>query len=219
MKVEVLDTGIGIPAGTQATLFEPYAQADAGTTRKYGGSGLGLAIVKRLSDAMAGDISFESELGKGTCFTLYLPLTEAAANEKHEHHEATFLLPKLDIHVVDDNAVNRIVLAKILEKDDHNVVAVTNGTEAVEYASNNDLDLILMDIQMPEMDGLTATQTIRASAIRNANIPVIAMSANFAKTDRSNAGMNGFVSKPFRYEELVSEINYSLQGEKPFLLV
>jgi CheY-like chemotaxis protein len=166
---------------------------------------------------MTGDISFESELGKGTCFTLYLPLIKAAVNEKHEHHETPFLLPKLDILVVDDKAVNRIVLAKTLEKDNHNVVAVTNGAEAVAYASNHDLDLILMDIQMPEMDELTATQTIRAGAIRNANIPVIAMSANFAKTDRSNAanaGMNGFVSKPLRYKELVSEINNSLQGRK-----
>jgi signal transduction histidine kinase/ActR/RegA family two-component response regulator len=221
LKIEVRDTGIGVPAGAQATLFEPYVQADADTTRKYGGSGLGLAIVKRLSDAMAGDISFESELGKGTCFTLYLPLIEAAANaiedEKDGHDKTPLLLPKLDILVVDDNAVNRIVLAKILEKDNHNVVAVTNGAEAVEYASNHDLDLILMDIQMPEMDGLTATQTIRASAARNTNIPVIAISANLAKTDRSNAvnaGMNGFVSKPFRYEELVSEINNSLQGNK-----
>lgn len=179
-----------------------------------------MAIVKRLCDAMAGDISLESELGKGTCFTLYLPLTVAAPDVKDQQAEFHLSLPELNILVVDDNAINRMVLAKILEKDNHTVVAVTNGLEAVEYANNHDLDIILMDIQMPEMDGLRATNTIRTSAMRNSAIPVIAITANLAKTDRLNAvnaGMNGFVSKPFRYEELVTVISSSLpDGKKTY---
>lgn len=229
LRIRVQDTGIGIPAALQAKLFEPYVQADVDTTRKYGGSGLGLAIVKRLSDAMSGIISFQSTPDQGTCFTLFLPLVEASPeslegsagdsieglrNNKDEFHLA---LPQLDILVVDDNAVNRMVLAKILEKDNHNVVSVTNGLEAVEYANNHDLDLILMDIQMPEMDGLTASKTIRAHDSGNRDIPIIAITANLAAVDRSNAlnaGMDGFISKPFRYEELVTVINNNLKKNK-----
>lgn len=231
LRIRVLDTGIGIPAELQAKLFEPYVQADVDTTRKYGGSGLGLAIVKRLSEAMLGNVSFQSTPNKGTCFTLTLPLVKAPSEpfessakgsakgsaKSTAKNKETFHLafPNLDILVVDDNAVNRMVLAKILEKDNHNVVSVTNGLEAVEYANSHALDLILMDVQMPEMNGLIATETIRASAILNKDIPIIAITANLAEIDRSNAlnaGMDGFISKPFRYEELVTVINSSLKN-------
>lgn len=212
--IEVKDTGIGIPTSAQAKLFEPYVQADVDTTRKYGGSGLGLAIVKRLSDAMSGKISLVSEPGLGACFSLKLPLQEAK-NRTAISDEPRLILPELDILVVDDNAVNRMVLAKLLEKDNHRVVSVTNGLEAVEYAANHSLDLILMDIQMPKMDGFAATQLIRSSVKQNSSIPIIAITANLAETDRSsalNAGMDGFVSKPFRYEELVAVIDRNLGG-------
>lgn len=227
LRIRVLDTGIGIPAELQAKLFEPYVQADVDTTRKYGGSGLGLAIVKRLSEAMLGNVSFQSTPNKGTCFTLTLPLVEAPSEpfessakgsaKSTAKNKETFHLafPNLDILVVDDNAVNRMVLAKILEKDNHNVVSVTNGLEAVEYANSHALDLILMDVQMPKMNGLIATETIRTSAILNKDIPIIAITANLAEIDRSNAlnaGMDGFISKPFRYEELVTVINSSLKN-------
>lgn len=220
LRIRVLDTGIGIPSALQAKLFEPYVQADVDTTRKYGGSGLGLAIVKRLSHAMEGKISFKSTPDQGTCFTLILPLVKAPETldvDINSNANVHLALPKLDILVVDDNAVNRMVLAKILEKDNHNVVSVTNGLEAVEYANNHDLDLILMDIQMPEMDGLTATKTIRARDCKNCDIPIIAITANLAASDRTNAldaGMDGFISKPFRYEELVTVINNNLHDTR-----
>jgi len=120
-------------------------------------------------------------------------------------------LPTLDILVVDDNAVNPTVLAKRLEKNNHNVVSVTNGLEAVEYANSHSLDIILMDIQLPEMDELTAAQTIRSGAGKS-RVPI---TANLAKADRSNAlsaGMNDFRSKPFRYEDLGTVISIKLKG-------
>lgn len=123
-------------------------------------------------------------------------------------------MPTLDILVVDDNAVNPTVLAKRLEKNNHNVVSVTNGLEAVEYANSHSLDIILMDIQLPEMDELTAAQTIRSGAGKS-RVPIIAITANLAKADRSNAlsaGMNDFRSKPFRYEDLGTVISIKLKG-------
>lgn len=214
LVIKVKDTGIGIPIPAQAKLFEPYVQADADTTRKYGGSGLGLAIVKRLSDAMSGEITLESELGVGSCFCLKLPLQEANTPADADQDKPVLTLPELDILVVDDNAVNRMVLAKLLEKDNHRVVSVTDGVEALEYTANHALDLILMDIQMPNMDGLTATQMIRSSGELNSSVPIIAITANLADSDRCSAleaGMNGFVSKPFGYEELVAVIESNLR--------
>lgn len=218
LEIQVVDTGIGIPLSVQPKLFEPYVQADANTTRKYGGSGLGLAIVKRLTEAMNGAVKVESKVDEGTCFSIILPLINADEKNSTEMSSPKPILPRLSILVVDDNAVNRMVLARILEKDNHQVVSVTNGIEATDYASNHELDLILMDIQMPEMDGLTATRTIRQydmnNGEKNTNTPIIAITANLTESDKNNAiqaGMNGFVSKPFRYEELISVIQNNLR--------
>jgi signal transduction histidine kinase/CheY-like chemotaxis protein len=209
LRIRVIDTGIGIPKLAQAKLFEPYVQADADTTRKYGGSGLGLAIVSKLCTAMNGSISLESEVGQGSCFTFLSPLITDQAIPNAIIKTEPSILPSLNIMVVDDNAVNRMVLARMLEKDNHEVISLTDGKEAVDYASSIPLDIVLMDIQMPTMDGLTACKLIRQSNGINAKTPIIAISANFSKEDEQtalSAGMNGFISKPFRFEEITGKM-------------
>jgi len=220
LRIRVLDTGIGIPSALQGKLLEPYVH-DVDTARKYGGSGLGLAIVKRLSDTMSVNVSFQSTPDEETCFTLILPLVEASPEQAQallkSKDELPLWLPTLAILVVNANAVNRMVLAKTLEKNKHNLVSVTNGLETIEYANSHSLDIILLDIQMPEMDGLTAAQTIRTGARKSSSVPIIAITANLAKAGRSNAlsaGMNDFISKPFRYEELVTLISSNLKGNR-----
>lgn len=217
LRIRIIDTGIGIPESALASLFEPYVQASIDTTRKYGGSGLGLAIVKKLTDAMSGSISVESEPGNGSCFTVTIPLKEGHEEVDAKPTTHSTALSKLKILVVDDNAVNRMVLARILEKDQHDVVSVTDGVQAVDYANSETVDLILMDIQMPNMDGLTATKQIRESKSLNSQTPIIAITANLAQVDREKAaesGMNGFIAKPFRHEELSAAILGCVEQDK-----
>lgn len=209
LRIRVFDTGIGIAASAQAKLFEPYVQADADTTRIYGGSGLGLAIVSKLCVAMNGSISVESDLGKGSCFTFLCPLGSSQTLPETAIPFVTSRLPQLKVLVVDDNAVNRMVLARMLEKHSHEVMSVTDGKEAVELANSVALNLILMDIQMPVMDGLTACKLIRQSGQLNASTPIIAISANFSQADEAAAiaaGMNGYVTKPFRFEDITEKV-------------
>jgi signal transduction histidine kinase len=209
LRVRVIDTGIGIPENALAKLFEPYVQADADTMRKYGGSGLGLAIVSKLVTAMAGSIVVESELGTGSCFTFLVPSTAKPQITYKQPSPQSSNLPALKVMVVDDNAVNRMVLARMLENDNHEVISLTDGKEAVAFANSMSLDVVLMDIQMPVMDGLTACKLIRQSDSLNANIPIIAISANFTSEDKAaalSAGMNGFVTKPFRFQDITSKI-------------
>ena len=212
LRITVKDTGIGIAPEAQAKLFEPYVQADVDTTRKYGGSGLGLSIVKRLVSAMGGQIKLESEPGVGSTFKLYLPL-EGAGQEVSAASERNSELPRLKALVVDDNAVNRMVLSRLLERDQHEVVEVANGREAIDYIGANTLDVVLMDIQMPEMDGFTAARKIRKLKGEKSKLPIIAITANTSKEEQEkalNSGMNGFVGKPFRYDELLHELQVTL---------
>ncbi len=213
--LRVTDTGIGIPVDSQATLFEPYVQAEQDTTRKFGGSGLGLAIVKKLVAAMNGKITLESTPGKGSQFSIFLPLLAANPAELVQHTESHSELPKLRALIADDNAISRMVLSRLLEKDHHDVVSVANGREAIDYIEGNNIDVVLMDIHMPEMDGLTATQKIRDMDIDKSQLPIIAITANSSneeKTRAKNAGMNGFIGKPFRYEELLHELQLIMQS-------
>lgn len=216
LRLRIIDTGIGIPVDAQAKLFEPYVQAEVDTTRKYGGSGLGLSIVKKLVSAMGGKILLESVPGEGSMFTLFLPLEPANDRVIPEAQYGESVLPRLKALVVDDNAVNRMVLARLLENDHHEVVSVTNGREAVDYIDSHNLDVVLMDIQMPEMDGLEAARKIRELKGVKAKLPIIAITANTSKEEQSKAmasGMNGFIAKPFRYDELVHELQLTLNPE------
>ncbi|PCI80240.1 MAG: hypothetical protein COB20_03390 [SAR86 cluster bacterium] len=213
LRLKISDTGIGITKQAQASLFEPYVQADKTTMRKYGGSGLGLTIVKKLVSAMGGKITANSVPGRGSTFMVFLPIERAKAPEVKETSRSNIKLPRLNIVVADDNAVNRMVLSRLLEADGHRVVSVSNGKEVIEYLPDHEVDAVMMDLQMPVMDGVTAVRKIRAMRGKRSTIPVIAVTANVVHENRKDllaSGMSGFLSKPFRQEELLEELQKAM---------
>ena len=217
LRFRVSDTGVGIPKHAQATLFEPYVQADVETMRRYGGSGLGLAIVKQLVTAMGGRIMVQSVPTQGATFTFFVPYEVADEVPLTQTASVTRKLPSMRLLVVDDNAVNRMVLARLLEKDEHDVVSVSSGREALDYLNDHEVDAVLMDILMPGMDGITTMKRIRAMESRNSMVPVIAITANVKKGDSKlvlDSGMDGFVGKPFRYEELLTVLQKALRKSR-----
>lgn len=205
IRIRISDTGIGIAQDAQASLFEPYVQASVSTQRKFGGSGLGLTIVKKLVSAMKGKIAVDSMPGRGTTFTVFLPLDACPAPLKRPKKENEHDLPQLSIVVADDNAVNRMVLCRMLEEDGHDVVTLSNGREVLDYMGNHEVSAVFMDLQMPVMDGVSATRRIRAMRGIKAKTPVIAVTANVASEspeETAKVGMNGFLKKPFLHTEL-----------------
>lgn len=200
LVVVVSDTGCGIAPDRLANIFDSFEQADAGTTRRYGGTGLGLAISRRLAEIMGGSLSAQSEVGQGSSFTLTLPvepIAEAAATPERVDSSEDSLQGRL-ILAADDHAVNRRILSLLLEPHGCQLVLVENGAEAVEAAASQNFDAILMDMQMPVMDGLTATARIRAEGL-NTNTPVIALTANAMDVHRAAwdaEGVHAFLTKP-----------------------
>jgi len=219
----VSDTGMGIPPDRIQSLFQDFTQVDSSISRRFGGSGLGLAICKRLVEQMGGDIGVTSQLGCGSIFrfNVSLPLAESAAQVQHDDHEyyASFMsfIVKLGrplrILLADDHATNRLVAAKMLRDFDVQINMACNGAEAVAAAKHFPCDVILMDMRMPEMDGLQATRAIRAEGGRLATVPIIAFTANaFAEDVKAceDAGMNEFVVKPVRKKVLIGTIARAL---------
>jgi PAS domain S-box-containing protein len=211
----ISDTGIGISAEQQAQIFAPFSQADASTTRRYGGTGLGLAISRQLVGLMGGELWVESEAGRGSRFhfTLQLaPYEEAAPDAPPAPGVASAVGQgaPLVILVAEDNAVNRHLAVKLLERAGHKVHAVNDGHQAVLAWREGNYDLAILDMMMPELDGLGAAQAIREiEALHGGHIPIIAMTANAFEEDRRDclaAGMDGFVAKPVQVAELNSEI-------------
>jgi CheY-like chemotaxis protein len=196
------DTGIGIPADKHALIFEAFSQADGSTTRRFGGTGLGLTITAKLVGLMGGRIWVESEVGRGSTFHFTLPLTvDLAATPVAGTQPRPAAAPtrSLDVLLAEDNRVNQRLATRLLEKMGHRVTVAHNGRDTVAAVAGHAFDLILMDVQMPEMDGLEATALIRASEHDGRRIPILALTAHVMKGDRERclaAGMDGYVSKP-----------------------
>ena len=201
-RFEIIDTGIGIAKENISKLFSEFMQADSSTTRKYGGTGLGLAICKKLVEAMKGQIGVDSEIGKGSCFWFEVPTPQAAAKAVDEANLTQNFDEQrpLDILVAEDNLSNQMLIRAILTKLGHKITLANNGLEAVKQLELHAFDLILMDMQMPEMDGLEAAKCVRElSDSTKSSIPVIALTANALTGDKErvlDAGMNDYLTKP-----------------------
>lgn len=211
LRFAITDTGVGVPAARKDRLFLKFSQADGSISREFGGTGLGLAICKALVEAMAGTIGFDSEVGVGSTFwfDVALPAASRAVPEARPDR-ATMRRSGRRLLLADDVALNRDLAAEILMRAGHVVDLVQDGAEAVAAALGNPYDLILMDIQMPVLDGVAATRRIRSSKAATSSIPIVAMTANVLPEQVASffaAGMDAHVGKPFQAAELLDVID------------
>jgi signal transduction histidine kinase/CheY-like chemotaxis protein len=214
----IKDSGIGISASEQSTLFDAFTQADSSTSRKFGGTGLGLAIAKELSLLMSGDISVQSESGKGSTFTLSVELNTCDAQQVTTKHTQQHVdLSKLKILVAEDNSVNQLVIKAMLSSLGITPTLVENGELAVEQVKIHDFDLVLMDCQMPVMDGYQATALIRKTKSAE-QLPVIALTADVMPEDKANAfaiGFNEHLAKPLELDKLTQCLSQYIEQDEP----
>ena len=223
LKLSVSDTGIGISPDRLAALFQKFEQADASTTRRYGGTGLGLAICRELATLMGGSIEADSTPGQGTIFVVRLPLawvshsvalpTPPVAEARDEVTETS----PLRVLAAEDNKVNQLVLKTLLHQIGIDPFVVDNGAQAVEAWDLERWDVILMDVQMPEMDGPTATRLIRAREAREGRVrtPIVALTANAMAhqvAEYLDAGMDSFVPKPIEVGRLFDALQQALEA-------
>ncbi len=207
----VSDTGIGIPANRLIRLFHPFSQVDASTTRRYGGTGLGLAICKRLSELMGGTISVQSEPGQGSSFTVILPvgLASAAPHVVQTRDEAPASFRPLRILLAEDNSVNQQVALHMLKHLGYSADLAADGLAVLRACATNNYDVVLMDVQMPDLDGLEATRRLRAELPPERLPRIIAMTATAMAGVRVAclaAGMNDYLSKPVQRVELAAAL-------------
>jgi CheY-like chemotaxis protein len=212
-----IDTGIGVPADKQQLIFEPFRQADGSHTRKYGGTGLGLTICSHLAELMGGRVWVESIPGSGSAFHLTLRLEVAAgvpagAGPEESPAPAGMARPSrlLRILVAEDNPINQKVMCRLLQRGGHEVVVAGNGREVLSILERELFDLALLDVQMPELDGLETARAIRTSE-RNGSVhmPILAVTAHAMNGDRERclaAGMDGYITKPIQVEQLFAAI-------------
>lgn len=213
MLISVKDNGLGIPDKAKHKLFKDFSQVDASTTRKFGGTGLGLSICKGLTEKMGGKIWVESEVNQGSTFyfTLVAEQTEgkrgSQKNESMAFNKEMAINHPLKILMAEDNSINQMVAKKMMAKMGYDIDVVSNGLEAVESVKKHNYDLILMDLHMPEMDGLEATQEIRE--LGQENLKIFALTASAFHEDRRRAlesGMDGFLTKPINVNEIVMSL-------------
>ncbi|HYD30836.1 MAG TPA: ATP-binding protein, partial [Azospirillaceae bacterium] len=220
-RFEVQDTGIGLSAGQVATLFRPFTQADDSTTRRFGGTGLGLAICKRLVEAMRGTIDVTSTVGQGSSF--WFTVTVAAGDPARVETETSTTAPQatghpLRILLAEDNEVNRMVISAMLARMGHTVHGVGDGRQAVAAVAADDWDVVLMDMQMPEMDGSEATRLIRRMPPPKGEVPIVALSADALPEHRAHymaGGLDGFLTKPVDWHDLAETVRRCQKGETP----
>ncbi len=216
LNIEISDTGCGVPADRLPQLFNRFTQADSSIRRKFGGTGLGLAITRHLLEAMGGTITVRSLENLGTTFTLGLPAPAVERVSEAEHEE---VVPQKDdlsakILVVDDNAANRELLQHILQALGHSADLVTGGFEAIAASLARPYDLILMDIQMPDMDGFAATAAIRKAAGPNQHKPILAISANATAGETGEwrtGGLDDYIAKPINVADLSQKVSLWVQ--------
>ena len=213
LHCSVADTGIGIPREQQETIFEPFVQGDGSATRRYGGTGLGLAIASDVVQLMGGNIWVESEAGRGSTFHFTARLAqEPLSPPAPDRRPAPLRGGAGGLHVLlaEDNAVNRKVAVRLLEKRGHTVVAVEDGRQALRALDGERFDVALMDVQMPEMDGFEATAAVRArERVEGGHLPIVALTAYAMKGDRERcleAGMDAYVAKPVNADELFATL-------------
>jgi len=210
LRFEVEDTGIGIPNDRQHLLFSDFSQVDSSTTRRYGGTGLGLSICKRLARAMGGEIGVRSVPREGSTiwFTIRLRACGAPDLSVARGRRAVVANPAR-VLIADDLEMNRDIVETMLERAGHSVRGVENGRRAVIAVQESDFDVVLMDMEMPEMDGMAATRAIRRLDERIRHIPIIALTANAFSEDQQRcreAGMNDFLPKPVSREGLLAMV-------------
>lgn len=220
LRFEVRDTGIGIAEETMKRMFQMFSQADSSMTRRFGGTGLGLSICKRLVELMGGNIGVRSQIDTGTTFWFELDFaisSEASLDSENVSHIKTFSheeAQKYRILVAEDNQINQFVISEMLSSLGFQSHVVANGGEAVDALRNIPFDLVLMDIQMPEMDGHEATRVIRKSrALNKTNIPIIALTANAIRGEEDSckeAGMNDIITKPVDKNLLAKKLCFYL---------
>jgi signal transduction histidine kinase/DNA-binding response OmpR family regulator/HPt (histidine-containing phosphotransfer) domain-containing protein len=228
LRFSINDTGIGIPLDRQSNLFQPFFQVDASFTRKYGGAGIGLALSKKLVELMGGVIGVESTLGKGSLFWFTLPLRKqrpaTATKPISLSSKAASVLEKTEakprILVAEDNLVNQKLVSRVLERLGYDVRLVFNGQEAVHALEQGAYAAVLMDCQMPIMDGLTATETIRTREAdqRRRRTPIIALTAHMIAGDKERclaAGMDDYLTKPLNPDKLAPTLKHWLQQLPP----
>ena len=241
VRFSVIDTGIGIPAGKQSDIFEAFKQADGSTSRKYGGTGLGLSISRQLVTLLGGEIQLESEEGKGSTFSIYLPATYPQSSSEHaddvpllpaeryvtikyhtipaappEHIKA--LLKNKKILIVDDDERNIVALQMVLEQYGPELITAPNGKDALRTLETHpDANMILMDVMMPEMDGYETIKRIRQKQAHK-KLPIIVLTAKAMKSDLEKClevGASDYLSKPIDVQQLLAVMEVWLAGKRP----